>query len=192
MFQLFSYFPTPPRGRGKPRAAIKNQNHRENFLLSSYVSQQSLLEYKAMNAERQRRIFVEPWSDSIHIASWRNDGFLYSFHDFSKNSAFREILIRTKFILHKIFFPMSVLSRSKISWMLFNLYKPASNHITVWQTGSFFFNQVFDLVSQWPHHGLQTGFFFIFFRLFFFFIFFFKHIFDRKCQWPYHGLTDWV
>ncbi len=38
-----------------------------------------------MNVERQRRIFVEMWSDSIHISSWRNDGFLYSFHDFSKS-----------------------------------------------------------------------------------------------------------
>ncbi len=32
---------------------------------------QSLLEYKAMNVERQCRIFVEPWSDSIPIVlSW--------------------------------------------------------------------------------------------------------------------------
>ncbi len=28
-----------------------------------------------MNAERQRRIFVEPWSDSIHIALPRNVDF---------------------------------------------------------------------------------------------------------------------
>ncbi len=36
---------------------------------------QSLLEHKAMNEERQHHIFVEPWSDSIHIALWKNDGF---------------------------------------------------------------------------------------------------------------------
>ncbi len=50
-----------------------------------YTSPQSLLEYKAMNVERQHRIFVEPRSDSIHIALCRNYGFLHSFHNFSKS-----------------------------------------------------------------------------------------------------------
>ncbi len=57
-----------------------------------------------MNKERECRIFVEPWFDSIHIALWRNDEFLHSFHDFSKSNVFSENLIRKKFILHKIFF----------------------------------------------------------------------------------------
>ncbi len=75
-----------------------------------------------MNVERQRRIFVEPWSDSIHIALWSN-GFLYSFHDFSKSNAFSKILIRTKYNLHKIFFQKSMLSSSKTSWMFFNFHQ---------------------------------------------------------------------
>ncbi len=57
-----------------------------------------------MNVERQHRIFVEPWSDSIHITLRRSDGILHSFHDLSKSNAFSENLIKTKFILHKIFF----------------------------------------------------------------------------------------
>ncbi len=65
---------------------------------------QNLLEYKATNVERQCRICIELWSDLIHVALWRNDGFLHSFHDFSKNNAFSENLIRTKFILQLIFF----------------------------------------------------------------------------------------
>ncbi len=83
---------------------------------------QSLLEYKAVNVKRQCRIFVEPWSDSIHIVLWRNDGFLHSFHDFSKSNAFRKNLIRMEFILHKIFFRMNILSISKTLWMFFNLH----------------------------------------------------------------------
>ncbi len=82
---------------------------------------QSLLEYKATDVERQRFIFVEPLSDSIHIALWRNYGFLHLFHDFSKNYAFSENLIKTNFILHKIFFQMSILSNGKTLWMFFNL-----------------------------------------------------------------------
>ncbi len=31
---------------------------------------QSLIEFKAMNVEKQRHIFVELWSDSIHIYPW--------------------------------------------------------------------------------------------------------------------------
>ncbi len=64
----------------------------------------SLLEYKAMNVEWQRCIFVKLWSDSIHTALWRNNVFLHSFYDFSKNNAFCENLIRKKLILHRIFF----------------------------------------------------------------------------------------
>ncbi len=81
---------------------------------------QSLLEYKAMNVERQCRIFVEPWSDSMHTALWRNDGFLHLFHDLSKSNAFSENSKRMKFILHKIFFRISILSSSKTLWMFFN------------------------------------------------------------------------
>ncbi len=62
------------------------------------------------------------WSDLIHITLWRNDGFLHSFHNFLKSNAFGENLIRTKFILHKIFFQVSILSSNKILWMLFNLH----------------------------------------------------------------------
>ncbi len=51
-----------------------------------------------MNVERQHRIFIKTWSDSIHIALWRNDGFLQSFYDFSKSNAFSENLIRMEFI----------------------------------------------------------------------------------------------
>ncbi len=83
---------------------------------------QNLLEYKAMNVEKQRRIFVEPWSDSIHIALRRNNGFLHSFHDFSKSNAFSENFMRTNFILHKILFRMSILSGGKTSWMFSNLH----------------------------------------------------------------------
>ncbi len=54
-----------------------------------------------MNKERQHRIFVEPWSDSIDIALWRNDGFLHLFHVFSKSNAFCKNLKRAKFILKK-------------------------------------------------------------------------------------------
>ncbi len=82
---------------------------------------QSLPEYKAMNVARQCRIFVELSSNSKHIALWRNYGFPHSFHDSSKSNAFRKILIRTEFILHEIFFRMSILSTSKTSWMFFNL-----------------------------------------------------------------------
>ncbi len=35
-----------------------------------------------MIVERQHRIFIEPWPDSIHIALWRNDRFLHSLIDF--------------------------------------------------------------------------------------------------------------
>ncbi len=80
-----------PRGKTPPRGKI-------------FDFYKSLLEYKAMNVERQHGIFVEPWSDSIHIPLQRNDGFLHSFHDFSRSSAFTKNVIRTKFILHKIFF----------------------------------------------------------------------------------------
>ncbi len=68
----------------------------QDFLenLSNYEVIQSLLEYKAMNVGRQRRIFIELWSDSIHVALWRNDGFLHSFHDFSKSNELRENFIR--------------------------------------------------------------------------------------------------
>ncbi len=75
---------------------------------------QSLLEYKAMNVGRQRRILIEPWSGSIRIALWKVDGFLHSFCDFSKSIAFIENLIRTKFILHKIFFRMSIFRAAKL------------------------------------------------------------------------------
>ncbi len=94
-----------------------------NFLKLSRKNgqNQSLLEYKAMNVERQCRIFVKPWSDSILIALWRNDGLLDSFYNFSNSNRFRENLIRTKFILHKIFFRMSILSCSKTLCMFFNL-----------------------------------------------------------------------
>ncbi len=61
-------------------------------------------------------------SNSIRIALWRSDGFLHSFRDFSESMTSSENLIRTKFILHKIFFQMSTPSSSQTSWMFFNLH----------------------------------------------------------------------
>ncbi len=61
------------------------------------------------------------WYDSIHIDLRRNDGFLHLFRDFTESNAFSENLIRMKFILHKIYFRMGILSSSKTSWMFFNL-----------------------------------------------------------------------
>ncbi len=48
--------------------------------------------------------------------------FLLSFRNFSKSNVFSENLMRMKFILHKIFFQMSILSSSATSWMFFNLH----------------------------------------------------------------------
>ncbi len=59
---------------------------------------------------------------SVQSYLWRNDGFIHSFCNFSKSNAFNKNLIRTKFILHKIFFRMRILSSSKTSWMLINLH----------------------------------------------------------------------
>ncbi len=59
-----------------------------------------------MNVESQRRIFVEPWSESIHIALWRNHGLLHSFHDFSKSNAFwqKQSLFSIKFSFEWVYF----------------------------------------------------------------------------------------
>ncbi len=72
---------------------------------------------------------VSMWSDLIHVTLWRNDGFLHSFCNFSKSNAFGENFLRTKFILHKIFFQMSILSSRKtradvLQFMLKNCKKP--------------------------------------------------------------------
>ncbi len=78
-----------------------------------------------VNVERQHCIFIEPWSNSIHIALWRNDGFLHSFRDFSKSNASNENLIRMKFILHKFSF----------KWVYFRAAKPggcSSIYIKKW------------------------------------------------------------
>ncbi len=64
---------------------------------------------------------VPAWSDIIYIILWRNYEFLYSFCNFSKSNAFGENFIRTKFILHKILFRMSILSSRETSQMFFNL-----------------------------------------------------------------------
>ncbi len=61
-------------------------------------------------------------SDLIYVTSRRNDGFLHSFCNFSKSNAFGENFIRTKFILHNIFFWMSILSSRKTLRMFFNLH----------------------------------------------------------------------
>ncbi len=79
---------------------------------------ESLLEYKAW---MWNLATVPAWSDLIHVILWRNDGFLHSYCNFSKSNAFSENFVRTKFILHKIFFLMSILSSRKTSRMLFNL-----------------------------------------------------------------------
>ncbi len=75
-----------------------------------------------MNVERQRRIFVQLWPNSIHLALWRNYGFSHSFRDFSKSNAFNEKLIKMMFTLHKIFFRMSIFSSSRTLRMLFDLH----------------------------------------------------------------------
>ncbi len=87
----------------------------------SFGSIQSLLEYNTMNVKRHHHVFIELWFNSMHIALRRNYGFLHSFYDFSKSNAFSKNLIRLKFIFHKIFFRMSILSSSKISW-IFSVY----------------------------------------------------------------------
>ncbi len=61
------------------------------------------------------------WSDIIRVTLWRNNVFLHSFRNFSKSNVFSKHLIRTKFILYKIFFRVSILSSNKTSWMFFNL-----------------------------------------------------------------------
>ncbi len=75
-----------------------------------------------MNVEKQHRIFVEPWYDSIHTALWRNNRFWHLFHDFLRSNALSENLIRKKSILHTIFFQMTIHSSSKTPWMFFNLH----------------------------------------------------------------------
>ncbi len=60
------------------------------------------------------------WSYLICVISRRNE-FLHSFCNFSKNNPFDKNFIRTKFILHEIFFRMSILSSRETSWMFFNL-----------------------------------------------------------------------
>ncbi len=65
---------------------------------------------------------VPAWSDLIHVILWRNDGFFHSFCIFSKSNAFGENFIRTKFILHKIFFQLSILSSRKNLCMFLNLH----------------------------------------------------------------------
>ncbi len=60
------------------------------------------------------------WSNLIHVTLQRNDEFLHIFYNFSKSNAFGKNF-RTKFILHKIFFRMSILSSRKTLRMFFNL-----------------------------------------------------------------------
>ncbi len=79
---------------------------------------QSLLEYKAMNVKLGNcACVVQPNACNLR----RDGGFLHSFCNFSKNSAFGENFIRTKFILHKLFFQMSILLSRKTLRMFFNL-----------------------------------------------------------------------
>ncbi len=61
------------------------------------------------------------WSDLLHITLWRNDEFLHSFCNFSKSNAFGENFIRIKFILHKIYFRMSIFSSRKTLRVFFDL-----------------------------------------------------------------------
>ncbi len=77
---------------------LKIPNYKNPELKNSAPLTTLLLEFKAMHVERQCRIFIELWSDSIHILLWRNNGFLHSFRDFSKSNAFSKNLIRMKFI----------------------------------------------------------------------------------------------
>ncbi len=67
---------------------------------------------------------------AIHITISRNDEFLHSFCNLLKSNACGENLIRTKFMLHKIFFRMRILSSRKTSPMFFNLrWKNYKNHL---------------------------------------------------------------
>ncbi len=68
-------------------------------VVSHELLYQSLLEYKAMNVERQRHIFVEPWSNSIHIALWRNDGFLHI-----HSTIFQKVMHLTKILQDRSLF----------------------------------------------------------------------------------------
>ncbi len=97
-----------------------------------HVHNQSLLRYKAMNVERQRCIFFELWSDSIHIALWRTDGFLHSFHDFSKTNAFSENLIRMTF--WRIFWYNCYFQQH---WALKWIYFPISVQYNIWNISIF-------------------------------------------------------
>ncbi len=78
---------------------------------------QSLLEYEAENVKLGNCACVVRPTVTLR----RNDGFLHSFYNFLKSNAFGENFIRTKFILHKIFFQMSILLSRKTLRMFFNL-----------------------------------------------------------------------
>ncbi len=70
------------------------------------------------------------WSDLLHVTLWRNDWFLHSFCNFLKSNAFGENFIRTKFILHKIFFQMSTLSsRKTLGYSSIYVEKIVINHL---------------------------------------------------------------
>ncbi len=87
------------------------------ILVLGYVSSQRLLEYKAMIVKLGKcACVVRP-----NVTLWKNDGFLQLFCNFSKSNAFGENFIRTKFILHKIFFRINIRSSRKSSWMFVNL-----------------------------------------------------------------------
>ncbi len=74
-----------------------------------------------MNVKRQH-CFCLYLGPTRYAKPKRNDGFLSLFSKFSKSNAFSENLIRTKFILHKIFFRMSILLSNKTLRMFFNLH----------------------------------------------------------------------
>ncbi len=81
--------------------------------------EQNVLEYKAMNAKLGNCACVvrsntcKPYREMMD--------FLHSFCNFLKSNVFGKNFIRTEFILHKIFFRMSILSSRKTLRMFFNL-----------------------------------------------------------------------
>ncbi len=82
------------------------------------ASGQSVLKYKATNVKLGNCAHVvRPNTGNLR----RNDGFLHSFCNLAKNNTFDENFIKTKFILCKIFFQMSIFWSRKTSWMFFNL-----------------------------------------------------------------------
>ncbi len=98
------------------------------------------------------------WSELIYVTLWRNDGFLHSFCNFSKSNAFGKNFIRTKFILHKIFFQISILSSKKTSRMFFSLCWKNLQKTICGRTWPFWWEGVFGGKNQYKLICKKWGF----------------------------------